>query len=493
MTTRRTMDAGVVSAAVALVLRLGVVAWAAPRFPPAADGRYYHLLAERIAHGHGYTWAWPDGVVTAAAHYPVGYPALLAVGYAFGASHVWGMVLGALFGALAAACAAKIAAPWGVRASFVAGLTVAIHPALFLYAPALMTEGIAGALLALAAWAALPGTWRRLAGAGLVLGVATLIRPQTIVLAPVLGWLAAARAPRSRRLGAAIVTTCVALACVAPWTLRNCREMRACALVSVNGGWNLLIGAQTDTGAWQEIRVPEPCRTVFDEAGKDACFAREARRAIVSDVPAAIARIPAKLAVTFDYFGAAPFYLHESNPSALDDRGKVVMGALDAITSRVVLLFALLGVLRRALASSAERGERGGRAGRGARWWAVLVIGGFALASACMRHAAPAYLGFVALAMAGAPYARREIALPWAAAVVAAVAATHAAFFGAGRYGLVVLPVVAAAGAVGLVAKGRTRCQDDAVDADQAIAGSSAGLQRLGREESPSTEEHDAG
>ena len=62
---------------VALVARLVVVAWAAGHIPPTADGAYYHRLAIRLATGQGYTWLWPDGVVTAAAHYPVGYPALI--------------------------------------------------------------------------------------------------------------------------------------------------------------------------------------------------------------------------------------------------------------------------------------------------------------------------------------------------------------------------------------------------------------------------------
>jgi pimeloyl-ACP methyl ester carboxylesterase len=59
-------------AAVALVARLAVAVWAWNAIPPTADGHYYHVLATRLAEGHGYTWCWPDGAVTYAAHYPVG-------------------------------------------------------------------------------------------------------------------------------------------------------------------------------------------------------------------------------------------------------------------------------------------------------------------------------------------------------------------------------------------------------------------------------------
>ena len=74
----------VVVGVIAFVARWFVVVWAANRIPPTADGTYYHVLATRIAEGHGYTWLWPDGAVTYAAHYPVGYPALLAGPYAPG-------------------------------------------------------------------------------------------------------------------------------------------------------------------------------------------------------------------------------------------------------------------------------------------------------------------------------------------------------------------------------------------------------------------------
>src|SRR3954470_19699637 len=85
--------------ALALVLRLVVVLWAKDRFPPADDGTFYHVVAQRIAHGDGYTWLWPDGAVTYAAHYPVGYPALLGLVYAlFGPRPVVAMIANAVLG-----------------------------------------------------------------------------------------------------------------------------------------------------------------------------------------------------------------------------------------------------------------------------------------------------------------------------------------------------------------------------------------------------------
>lgn len=493
--------------AVALAVRLAVVAWAAPRFPPAADGKYYHLLATRLSQGLGYTWQWPDGVVTPAAHYPVGYPALLSLLYRVtGPSSSWAMVLGAALGALSASLAVVLTRGWGRKASLASGLAVAVHPALVPYAAALMTEGIAAALLLLAAATIVEERvrrpWLRWGLAGIVMGIATLVRPQCIALAPVLGVLAASGGGWTRRVACGAFVAFVALVVVLPWTARNCVAMKKCALVSVNGGWNLLIGAQTDSGAWQPIDVPEPCRTVWDEAQKDGCFAAEARRVMASDPMAFFRKVPAKLAVTFDYFGGAPWYLHESNAEAFDAQAKERLGTADAIASRLLLLVALLAVGTRALTRSSSRSGVGvanaeglgrwGPPGSGAarvRWGVTALLLAASMASTLSRHAAPAYLGLVGLIALAGPYASTELIFPWTAAVVLSVAATHAVFFGAGRYGLLVAPLIAAM--AGVVANATRRCQDAAVDADQAIAGFEVSTAK--REESPSTIEHDAG
>ena len=197
--------------ALALVARVAVVFWAGSRFPAAEDGHYYDTLARRLASGEGYTWAWPDGAVTYVAHYPVGYPALLALAYlAFGASGAVAMTVNALLGAASACGAHRLVAlggagRWGALA---AGTAVAFHPALLPYTAALMTEGVTASLwviaAALAASAAVErserGAWAWIVGSGVVMAVATLVRPQSLVLAPVFG--AMGGAARRAALGA---------------------------------------------------------------------------------------------------------------------------------------------------------------------------------------------------------------------------------------------------------------------------------------------------
>ena len=444
--------------AIALVARLGCVAWAAGTFGPAGDGVYYARLGDRIAHGYGSTWLWPDGVVTYAAHYPVGYPALLgALWWVVGPSVTAAMLMNAVLGALAAPAVDAIArrATFS-RAGWFAGLAVALHPALVAYTPALMTEGVtatlfvsAAALAALAREAETP--WRAkalLAALGFVLGLATLMRPQSLLLAPLLGalvwvgrspdptrsstrWTAARRAG----VGAALVTSLALVTC-APWTVRNCVRMQRCALVSFNGGWNLLIGAdEASTGAWSPIQVPDRCREVWDEAEKDACFGREARRFIAERPVTWLSLVPRKLAATFDYCGAAGWYLHESNHVAFEERAKVILGAVETIATRLLLLASIVGLLRHARTDEASRRRLSG----------MIFIGVVGAVFAMTEHAWVSFIVLVAMMLAQPkPLARQPMLLGSAAAVIASTIATHAVFFGAGRYSLVTFPALCA-------------------------------------------------
>ncbi|HLK38476.1 MAG TPA: hypothetical protein VKU41_17055 [Polyangiaceae bacterium] len=437
-------------AAVALAARLAVVAWARTRFPAVEDGHYYDLLARRLANGQGYTWLWPDGAVTYAALYPVGYPALVAIAYAtLGVSTGAAMGVNALLGTLSAVAAHSLVdSPETPRwRPLAAGLAVALHPALVPYTAALMTEGVTASLLVIGAAAANRARtagrkaplW--IAASGAVVGVATLVRPQSLFLAPVLGVLAAdARADWVTRLRRALGAVAVALACVMPWTARNCLRMDRCALVSVNGGWNLLIGAQTDSGWWQRIETPAECATVWSEAGKDACFERAAWRAIAHAPVRWVGRMPAKVAVTFDYFGAAPWYLHVSNPDAVGPVAKIALGAVETVACRLLLLGALFAC---AAMSGLRRGLRAG----------IALAGGLA---ALTVHGSLGYVALAGCVGAAGPRAvvRGPVLAGVTAALVALTAVVHAVFFGAGRYGLVVAPLVAALAFVSSRARG---------------------------------------
>jgi hypothetical protein len=233
----------------------------------------------------------------------------------------------------------------------------------------------------------------------------------------------------------AVSVFAVAVACVAPWTLRNCMHMHRCAMVSMNGGWTLLIGATTVTGAWHPLAPPAECATVWDEGAKDLCFERAARRSIAVAPAVWLARVPDKLASTFDYIGAAPWYLHASNPAAFDDEAKWKLGATETVTCRLLLVGALVACAR--------------IAGPRARLRVALAACG--AVAALTTHGWIGYVAvFVCILLAGwRAIEQAPLAVASAAAVVLVTAIVHAAFFGAGRYGLAAVPFVTVLAFVG--------------------------------------------
>lgn len=430
---------GLFIALFALALRLMVVGWAWGRFPPADDGHFYHVVADRIAHGLGYTWLWPDGAITYAAHYPVGYPGLMAAGYALFGSHAEvAMLENALLGTLGVFAAYRLAARVGSRGpAILAGACAALHPSLLFYTPALMTEGVTAAAFATLGWLSIEarsrGPWFRVL-LGLAAGLTVLIRPQALLLIPVFGAFAS-RGPGWARLRSALLVTALSLAACMPWTLRNCQRLERCAFVSANGGWNLFIGsADKATGAWvsiDELGVPPECRTVFGEADKDRCFGRAGLRNVLARPGHFLQLVPSKLAATFDWSGAPGHYLNASNSAAFDANSTRVLGVSELLVQRGLLLAGLLALglaagprrrLRLSLAAVAIVCLLG--PALAARWWLV-------------RSAWVAHLLLVAQAasLGRGLWLRPNFA--FAAAVVGATALTHAVFFGAGRYGLV--------------------------------------------------------
>lgn len=446
-------------AAVALLARVAVIVFAAERVPPTADGSFYHVVAGRIAAGHGYTWLWPDGVVTYAAHYPIGYPALIGGAYWLAGPHpIVAMLVNAAFGVASCVVAYflgfELARATGLngharRAAHVAALLVALSPTLLFYTPALMTEGAVGTLLALAVAAGLRATthaapqrwivWLLLSG--LATGAATLLRPQSLLMGVVIGGAAgfslrarangaglfSLRAVRGL-LGAGLVSS-VALLCCVPWTLRNCERMERCVLVSANGGWNLLIGTFAEAGGGfigiDGERVPPECTTVFQEAEKDVCFGRAGRRRILEKPSAWLSLAPSKLRMTFDFTAAASD--HWKMAGALDDRGAWFLSAAELIVQRLSFLLVALGVLR---PDSKQRNFRS----------LILLLAGLAL----LFMGAGAYLAWLALlvwvALARSP---QPFVVQAALAGVLVTIAVHAIFFGAGRYVIPLLVLLA--------------------------------------------------
>jgi 4-amino-4-deoxy-L-arabinose transferase-like glycosyltransferase len=455
----------------ALAPRLTVaLAWAAE---PVWDGHYYDFGARRIAEGFGYS----DDLSTAAGlvwhpwcHYPVGYSAFLAAFYrVFGAGHAPAAVANALVGAALAVVTWALAAQGlSQTRARIAGLVVALHPGLVLYAALVMTEPLAALLTLTAFWVALRDAqrWRGLVAGGLVLGVAALVRPQALLCAPFLACvvvrgtpLGARDAPRdwrkhARTLALAAAAACgAALVCVLPWTARNCRVMDGCALVSTNAGWNLAIGAfPRATGRFETLRSSDGCRDVTGQVQQDRCWFAYGVSQIRARPWHWASLVPAKLGFTFDHESFPVEYLHEARPDAWPEARRAA--ARDALTlvHRLLLVAAALGCVAFPLAGRVRGGPREGAAlaTQGAALAVVAALVAYALAGDT-----PAFwpLAVFAAVVPWLPLRGRpplSCALGLGVVLLGTTLLTHAVFFGEDRYHIVVTPVLAVLAAAAL-------------------------------------------
>ncbi|HET7541190.1 MAG TPA: glycosyltransferase family 39 protein [Polyangiaceae bacterium] len=426
----------------ALLPRLFVaIAWAKE---PVWDGHYYHFGAERIARGLGYSedvlshgrLLWKPWV-----HYPVGYSAVLGFFYRiFGSELVVAPVVNALTGALLVAVVHRLARYYVSRdrARIAASLS-ALHPGLIAYSAVVMTEPLAALLLLGAGWCALHfrGRWQAIVFSGALLGVATLVRPASLLGAPLLiftqpkpWWQAALRAAGA---------SAIALVVVLPWTLRNCQRLDGCTLVSTNGGWNLAIGAITQTGRFQTLRAADGCPIVTGQVQQDRCWAEVGRAKIAADPGGWLGKAPLKLAQTFDHESFAIEYLHEADPNSWPEPRRVAARELLTAFHRLLLVLAALSVVQWQRFQVQARSLFFTQLGLG-----VCVLG--IAAYAALSDAHPFYLLAVltpllsVLPLPGRP--AHGAAGGYLLSLLAITALTHVVFFGEDRYHLVVTPLL---------------------------------------------------
>jgi 4-amino-4-deoxy-L-arabinose transferase-like glycosyltransferase len=234
-----------------MLLRIdAIVALRTPSAGPhpsfGADGRDFDQLAWNLAQGNGF--AFEPGQPTSAR--AVGFPFVLSIvyriiGHRYTAAYASFVLMGVL----------------GVWATY--AMLLALFPPLSARLGALLLAANAGVIylgtnfasetpfmlcLSLATLGVARGTQRAssvlLLCGGLLVGAATLVRPQGLLLLPpllLLTWVSA-RPDRGKR--AILVVTGCALA-LAPWTWRNYQVHDAFVLVATNGG-RTLYGANND-------------------------------------------------------------------------------------------------------------------------------------------------------------------------------------------------------------------------------------------------------
>jgi len=429
------------------------IAW--PR-EPVWDGHYYDFGARRIAAGYGYS----DGIGGwhPWCHWPVGYSGVLAGAYrVFGSGPHVATILNAIVGALLAVLTHRLAryelSRWRARA---AGIMCAVHPGLIAYSALVMTETLSAFALVAAGL-----VWMRDREAhpyraavlfGLAIGLGALVHPSFLAYAPALVVLSGEALTRSLRgadLQKAVASAAIATACafvpVLPWTLRNCRVMDRCTLLSTNGGWNLAIGSfSRATGRFETLRASDGCAVVTGQVQQDECWRDLAIATIKSDFGRWVGLVPKKLGFTFDHESFPVEYLHEADPDRWSEDRRRLGRAWLTGTHRLWLTAAALGVapLFGVLAGLGSSGQER----RPARI-AQPLLGTLALAAiaiyAWSSDASPFYLLAIAMTLVG--WLNGAAAGPvtrWALFCLTATIVTHAVFFGEDRYHVVIVPLL---------------------------------------------------
>lgn len=337
---------------------------------PEWDGAIYHRTAERIARGMGFVDTWNNlPPYKPTAFYPVGYPALLGLFYFVFGSHFWvAGFINVLSSAIATASITRMTQrAWGALSAHVAAALFTFSPGGILYCSAYMTELVSAALLCLAMMSAIrysdTGRWRWAIVTGLLLGYGGLVRPPALLIAPVVALLARP-ASQPRLLGsirALVLVGIASCAVVLPWTARNCRQLDGCALVSLNGGSNLWIGADPAAmGTYRDLRIGEACLRVRGEVAKDRCFGRLAMDRIKEHPIQWLALAPLKIGHLLGYESTPVSYLRAATRQRAFAQSSVAMYSLLTAYHWVILALAITAVSsmkRKQLASESDRDQ----------------------------------------------------------------------------------------------------------------------------------------
>jgi 4-amino-4-deoxy-L-arabinose transferase-like glycosyltransferase len=240
--------------ALATVLRVVWVLYAARSPQELHDPFFYLLYAGRIADGDGYTLL--NGEPTA--YYPVGYPASLAgvfwlVEHTPLPDHLW-RAAGFYHIFLSVA---TVGLAWyvgrrllGPAVGLLAALWLAVYPNLIYHTAAYLSETLFNFLVMAALAVLVSGAWPRgavgrgrLLAFGVLLGLSALVRPISLLLLPALlvVWLGAGGGWR-RALGQTAAVLAVTVAVILPWSIRNFVVMDAPIGISANLGDDLCMG-----------------------------------------------------------------------------------------------------------------------------------------------------------------------------------------------------------------------------------------------------------
>ncbi len=249
----------------AFAVRLAWTLWTASVPPAFSDAEYYNSVALSLAHGDGYSVMFAKGGFLPGGSptffWPPGYPALLATfhllfGDGLGVARLANVIAGTMTVLPIYVIGLRL---FGKAAGLTGAVIAATLPSFVFWTPVLLSETFFTLIFAcaVAVVIAVPDTGtsrhqRLIVLLGLLLGAATLVRGQALVLAPfAAAWWTFAGASVRKATAQATAALVIAVAVIAPWTIRNVIVAGSPVLLSANLGYNLRIGhAPYSTGGY---------------------------------------------------------------------------------------------------------------------------------------------------------------------------------------------------------------------------------------------------
>ena len=269
---------------------------------PTSDASWYFAKAADLANGLGYidggapTAFWPPGMSMALS------VAFQLFGISTGAVGLFNLLMGIPAAWLTLSLGRYIFRSEG--AGRMALLLLAIYPNSIGYFPLALTEVFYTTLLLAICWLLVVRRgWLAYVCAGLLLGLASLVKAQTLVVVPLIIAIALLREagfwrrmPMSALRAAGLIV--LAALVIAPWTIRNERYLGSYVAVSTNGGFTLFTGNNDSADGGYQPNDPAVVaiqNAGLDEVARDAAH-KEAGVAWIRANPGGfVGLMPAKL------------------------------------------------------------------------------------------------------------------------------------------------------------------------------------------------------
>ena len=340
--------------ALAFAIRLCWILFFHPK--PVSDFAFYFRGAESIVRGHGYTHY--GRFVTA--YFPVGYPLFLAM--LFWVSGV--SIPVALTANLVLSVMSLVFAYWIARELFRSEITgrlflllLAAYPNNIAYTSLVGVETAHLFLLFLGIALLLPGIsikggvypWRLLMS-GLVFGLATLVKMQTLLLPafllllfPQFSWEKSCLIDRVKKIGILYV---VLIAVLSPWVIRNYILYNDFVL-SNNDGVNLYIGNGPDAnGTWVGVAWFGVEKNAMDEYKINQRARNEAISYIKAHPLQTLILMPAKLVSLFSH-GDGVYWNNLGTDMKLKSARRILRGVdkLNTNYESIMIVFLIVSLL----------------------------------------------------------------------------------------------------------------------------------------------------